>query len=361
MFSHRPLRTLDQTKIVWAGFGCGRVVCVPAILIEPAVPACLIENHPANIFAPGVFVKRLAERLGGILDAGIMALSLLVLAAGMGSRYGGLKQLEPVGPSGELLLDYAVFDAARAGFGRVVFVIRREFEADFRQKIGARYAGRMAVDYVFQSLEALPAGFAPTLGREKPWGTGHAAWCAREAVRENFAAINADDFYGADAFAQLAKFLTAAGRAEFALAGYRLAATLSEHGAVSRGVCTAGPDGMLRDITEQTGITPAGVGPGGEFSGAETVSMNCWGFTPAVFPLLEVQLGEFLRARAGDAKAEFYLPTAVSAMIARKAATVRVLPTQAEWFGVTYRGDQPRVCAALAELVRRGAYPARLF
>ena len=291
----------------------------------------------------------------------IMALSLLVLAAGMGSRYGGLKQLEPVGPSGELLLDYAVFDAARAGFARVVFVIRREFAAEFREKIGGRYAGRLAVDYVFQSLDSLPGGFTPAPGREKPWGTGHALWCAREAVPENFVAINADDFYGAAAFAQLAQFLARARRAEFALAGYRLADTLSEHGAVSRGVCATDTQGELHTIAERTGITPAEIGPGRKFSGEETVSMNCWGLTPAVFSLLEDRLTEFLHANATDAKAEFYLPTAISALITRGEAAVRVLPVASAWFGVTYREDRARVQAALAELVRRGHYPARLF
>jgi UTP-glucose-1-phosphate uridylyltransferase len=305
-----------------------------------------------------------------MLDGILMELSLLVLAAGLGSRYGGLKQLDPVGPSGELLLDYAVFDAARAGFARVVFVIRRDFEAEFQKKIGERYSGRVAVDYVFQRLDALPSGFTPPPGREKPWGTGHAVWCAREAVRENFAVINADDFYGAEALQKLAAFLqkppmSKAGSeksaAEFALVGYRLASTLSEHGAVSRGVCEMTANGALRSIVEQTGIAPAEVGPGKKFSGAEIVSMNCWGFTPAVFPALEAQLAEFLRACGGDAKAEFYLPAAVSAMIARSEAAVRVLPTRSGWFGVTYGGDKPRVQAALAELVHRGEYPAKLF
>src|SRR5690606_24766738 len=172
--------------------------------------------------------------------------TLLVLAAGMGSRYGGLKQIDPVGPSGETVLDYAVFDALRAGFGRVVFVVRREFEAVFREQIGAKYAGKVTVDYVFQSLDALPDGFAVPAGREKPWGTGHAVWCARDAIDGNFAVINADDFYGADSFRQLAGFLATAdatrgavdaGPATFAMVGFRLARTLSEHGAVSRGIC----------------------------------------------------------------------------------------------------------------------------
>jgi len=295
-----------------------------------------------------------------------MSPTLLVLAAGMGSRYGGLKQIDPVGPSGETVLDYAVFDAARAGFGRVVFVIRRDFEEIFRAKIGSRYAGRIAVDYVFQSLDALPVNFAPSAGREKPWGTGHAVWCAREAVRGNFAVINADDFYGADSFAQLATFLSAHRKSEienrkFAMVGFQLANTLSEHGAVSRGVCAAGADGSLSFIVEQTGITPAEVGPAKKFSGRELVSMNCWGFTPALFAGLGAQFAEFLAARGGDAKAEFYLPAAVSTMIAGGQATVQVLPTTSAWFGVTYLEDKPRVSAAIAELVRRGVYPEKLF
>ncbi len=312
----------------------------------------------------------LAEGHGDGLRFARMSMSLLVLAAGMGSRYGGLKQLDPVGPSGELLLDYAVFDAARAGFGRVVFVIRRDFEAEFREKIGARYAGSVAVDYAFQSVDALPSGFAPPAGREKPWGTGHAVWCAREAVRENFAVINADDFYGAEALQKLGEFLrkpsasaTPAKKSavEFALVGYRLAGTLSEHGAVSRGVCAVGPDEGLESITEQTGIASADVGPGRKYSGNETVSMNCWGFTPAVFPLLDAQMAEFFRQHGGEAKAEFYLPAAVSAMLGQVGTAVRVLSTKSTWFGVTYREDRPRVQSALAELVRSGEYPERLF
>jgi hypothetical protein len=290
-----------------------------------------------------------------------MALSLVILAAGMGSRYGGLKQIDPVGPAGETVLDYAVFDALRAGFTRVVFVIRRDFEALFRERIGARYAGRIEVDYVFQSLDALPAGFAPPAGREKPWGTGHAVWCAREAVRENFAVINADDFYGSDSFAQLARFLGAARGPEFAMVGFRMRNTLSEHGAVSRGLCAAGPDGALTSITEIHGIVPADVGAGRKYSGEEIVSMNCWGFTPALFTGLDRQFREFLAARGGEEKAEFYLPAAVSGMVARGEAVARLLPTSASWFGVTYREDKPRVTAAIAALVASGQYASPLF
>lgn len=290
-----------------------------------------------------------------------MSLTLVVLAAGMGSRYGGLKQIDPVGPGGETVLDYAVFDALRAGFTRVVFVIRRDFEAIFREKIGARYAGRADVDYVFQSLEALPPGFTPPAGREKPWGTGHAVWCARAALGENFAVINADDFYGADSFAQLARFLAPARGGDFAMVGFRLANTLSEHGVVSRGVTAAGPDQALHSIVEHTGIAPEEVGPGRKFSGEEIVSMNCWGFTPALFAGLDPKFREFLAARGGEPKSEFYLPAAVSAMIGRGGAQVRVLPTASTWFGVTYREDKPRVQAAIAGLVQAGLYPEKLW
>lgn len=313
--------------------------------------------------------------------------ALLVLAAGMGSRYGGLKQIDPVGPSGETVLDYAVFDAIRAGFGRVVFVIRRDFEDLFRTQIGARYAGKIAVDYVFQSLDALPPGHTPPAGREKPWGTGHAVWCARDAVKENFAVINADDFYGADSFNRLAAFLQAtpaprmargydpmsghkapppappSAPAEFAIVGFRLSNTLSEHGAVSRGICATDAAGRLASIVETHGITAADVGPepGKKYSGDTLGSMNCWGFTPALFAGLDGQFREFLAARGTEPKSEFYLPGSVSAMIARGEAMVRVLPTDSAWFGITFRDDKPRVQAALAELVQAGRYPARLW
>ena len=305
----------------------------------------------------------------------------------MGSRYGGLKQIDPVGPSGETVLDYAVFDALRAGFGRVVFVIRRDFEELFRTQIGARYAGKIAVDYVFQALDALPPGVTPPAGREKPWGTGHAVWCARDVVKENFAVINADDFYGADSFNRLATFLKSrpavatvrgydpmsghkppapvgpAKTSEFAIVGFRLANTLSEHGAVSRGICAADAVGRLASITETHGITAADVGAelGKKFSGETIVSMNCWGFTPALFVGLDTQFREFLGARGTEPKSEFYLPGAVSTMIARGETTVRVLPTESAWFGITFRDDKPRVQAALAALVGAGLYPARLW
>lgn len=307
-----------------------------------------------------------------------MSLTLVVLAAGMGSRYGGLKQVDGVGPNGETVLDYAVFDALRAGFTRVVFVIRRDFEAMFREKVGSRYQGKIDVAYAFQSVDALPVRFAPVGGREKPWGTGHAVWCAREAVEGNFAVVNADDFYGADSFRRLGEFLRRADSsimrpASFAMVGFRLVNTLSEHGTVSRGVCAVGADGALQSIVEQTSIAPADVGAGKKFSGDEIVSMNCWGFTPALFAGLDLQFGAFMKtvteASAAPAtsrsldplKAEFYLPAAVSTMIGRRDANVTVLPTDSSWFGITYREDRPRVANSIAELVRTKQYPAKLF
>jgi UTP-glucose-1-phosphate uridylyltransferase len=288
--------------------------------------------------------------------------SLLVLAAGLGSRYGGLKQIDPVGPSGETLLDYAVFDALRAGFDRFVFVIRRDFAQAFEAQVLAKYADRARVEVVFQAPDHLPLAFTAPADRQKPWGTGHAVWCAWALRLDNFAVINADDFYGADAFQRLGDFLRAHPPAEahFAMAGFRLAETLSEHGTVARGICAADA-GRLRSIVERTAIAAAQVGPGREFSGDELVSMNCWGFTPAFFPLLEARLTAFLAARREEQGAEFYLPAAVSGLIGSGEAEVDVLPAAGPWFGVTYREDRPRVAAALAGLVAGGAYPARLF
>ncbi len=291
--------------------------------------------------------------------------ALLVLAAGMGSRYGGLKQIDPVGPHGETILDYSVFDAIRAGFTRVVFVIRRDFEEIFREKIGAKYAGRIAVDYVFQSLDALPTGHTTPPTREKPWGTGHATWCARDALAaQPFAVINADDFYGADSFRKLADFLTRSRPDEAAMVGFQLAHTLSESGAVSRGVCDLAPGNILRSVTEHTGILPVEVGEHKVLKPDTTVSMNCWGFHPHIFPLLDARFRTFLETTPSEAlaaKAEFYLPAAISSLIAEEKIRVRVLTTESDWFGVTYREDRPRVVAALNAIIATGAYPQKLF
>jgi len=288
-----------------------------------------------------------------------MVPTLVVLAAGMGSRYGGLKQVDPIGPSGETVLDYGVFDAARAGFTRVVFVIRREFEQEFRTKVTAKYAGRIAVDFVYQELGDLPAGFALPAHRDRPWGTGHAVWSARNAISGPFAVMNADDFYGASSFSRLAAFLGQASGPHYAMVGFRLANTLSPNGTVSRGVCRE-EGGRLVSIHEEKAIAASEVGPAGRFSGTELVSMNFWGFTPAIFPGLEAGLRSFLSASPGP-KDEFYLPAAVAAQIAAGTASVNVLPSEDAWFGITYREDKMPVVAAVAALVGRGVYPHNLY
>ena len=297
--------------------------------------------------------------------------TLLVLAAGMGSRYGGLKQVDPMGPSGETLLDYSVFDAVQAGFDRVIFIIRRDIEEEFQEKVGARYKGNVPVDYAFQQLDFLPDGFSVPADRKKPWGTAHAVWCAREAIAEPFAAINADDFYGRETFEVIGRFLKNAHPegANFAMAGYRLDHTLSEHGSVARGVCEVDSNGRLITISECIGIERAdgeivqkeADGRARKFHGDEPVSMNFWGLTPAIFPLVEEQLVAFLSTSSSDPKAECYIPEAIGALIARDQATLDVLPTNADWFGVTYREDKPQVMQALKKLHSEGAYPTPLW
>ena len=281
----------------------------------------------------------------------------------MGSRYGGLKQIEPVGPSGETMLDYSVYDALRAGFTRVVFVIRRDFEALFRERVASKYAKAVEVECVFQSIDELPLGFTGPTGREKPWGTGHATWCARDAVREPFAVINADDFYGAGSFRALSHFLQSAKGDRAGMVGFQLARTLSESGAVSRGICQVATNGTLLTVSERSGIVATDVGPDRELPGQTVVSMNCWGFLPSFLPKLEVEFQTFLEAALSQnpMKAEFYLPSAVSALIARGELTVDVLPTDAEWFGVTYKEDKPSVVASIEALVKSGAYPRSLW
>ncbi len=294
------------------------------------------------------------------------SLTLVILAAGMGSRYGGLKQIDPMGPAGETMLDYTVHDAVRAGFDRVLFVIRREFDDAFRSSVGARFAPRITVDYAFQELDALPEGATVPAGRTKPWGTGHALWCARNALPGPFAVLNADDFYGAASLANLAAFLrdpatlSPAGPPAYAMVGFPLGNTLSAHGLVSRGICTVDTDGSLRNIEEHTGISAGDVGPGLKYDEATPVSMNCWGFTPAFLPQLDTAWRTFIAQHGSAEKTEFYLPAAVDTLIKTGAATVTVLPTSDQWFGVTYREDKPRVQAALLDLVAHGIYPSPL-
>ena len=301
--------------------------------------------------------------------------TLVVLAAGMGSRYGGLKQVDPVGPSGEAILDYSVFDAHRAGFGKVVFIIRRDIEEVFREQIGSKYEGLLPVKYAFQDIADLPPPYTVPDGRSKPWGTAHAIRAARNVVREPFAAINADDFYGRDAFQRLGKFLQSTAAAEaaaplrFAMVGYKLSLTLSEHGSVARGICSIDQAGRLAKVVEHVKLvkTPQGAhddDPAAEvkdFSGDERVSMNLWGFTPALFDALEARFPAWLAANARREKSEWYIPFVVDEMVHEGAATVDVLPTESSWFGVTYREDKPFVTAEIRKLVDAGEYPPSLF
>ena len=297
--------------------------------------------------------------------------TLLILAAGMGSRYGGLKQMDPVGPAGEIVLDYSIFDALRAGFGRAVFVIRWDIEAAFRERVGAKWEKRLPCAYAFQDLADVPSGFPVPAARAKPWGTAHAIRAGRRDVSGPFAAINADDFYGADSFRALAGHLTAEKNpAGHCMVAFRLGQTLSAHGSVSRGVCLCGADRLLTGIQERTKITrhadgtlwdePEG-GPAAPLTGAEPVSMNCWGFLPSVFGELDAAFGEFLRGEGGNSpKKEFTIPSVVDGLIRSGRGTVKVLETASKWFGVTYREDKETVQASIRALVAAGEYPPAL-
>ncbi len=297
--------------------------------------------------------------------------TLLVMAAGMGSRYGGLKQIDPMGPHGETILDYSVFDALRAGFGKVVFIIRPDFEQAFRDNVTAKFADRIEVGYAFQTLDRLPAGFSIPEGREKPWGTTHAILCAQDAISEPFAVINADDFYGRHSFAVLAAHLSTLpiDSNAYSMVGFTLKNTLSDNGSVARGVCKTDAHGFLKEIQELTKIekTHSGarnVGENGaalELTGEEPVSMNMWGFSPHLFIQLTGLFEEFLRDQGGQLKTECYIPLSVGELVRRHEATCKVLPTDSAWFGVTYREDKPRVQASIAAMTHSGEYPNGLW
>ena len=301
-------------------------------------------------------------------------MTLLILAAGLGSRYGGLKQLDPMTDSGNFIIDFSVYDAIRAGFDRVVFLIKRENEAIFRETIGSRIEKKIRVEYAFQDLDNLPAGLVLPEGRVKPWGTGHAVYCAANVIgNDPFAVINADDFYGADTFRHLAAHLsgvkTADTPAHHCMVGFRLGNTLTENGTVSRGECEVS-DGMLVRVTERTKIEKrktdaAYLAPDGEWKElpfSTIVSMNCWGFTPALFEKLEAGFRAFWQANAADlSKCEYYLPSAVQEQKDAGLCDVRVYPTSSQWLGVTYPQDKPSVKAAIAELIARGEYPDNLW
>jgi hypothetical protein len=304
----------------------------------------------------------------------ITSYDLVVLAAGMGSRFGGLKQVEPVGPGGELILEYSAYDARRAGFGRAVCVLRRDIESDFRAAVGRRLEARMDVTYVFQDTGDLPPPHKPSRGRVKPWGTGHAVLAAEFVVRGPFAVINADDFYGASAYRALAEHFRHApvepgDRPEYALVGYPLRQTLSEHGAVNRGLCTADVAGWLTGIEEVLKIErrpdgtaryPLAAGAWRELTGDEIVSLTFFGFTPAFFAQARGLFAEFLGQQGGSETAEFYLPAAVGRLVETGQAGMRLLRSEDAWFGVTYRKDVPATRAALRRLIDHGVYPEAL-
>ena len=300
---------------------------------------------------------------------------LVIMAAGMGSRYGGLKQLDPVGNHGQVILDYSMYDARRAGFETVVFVIKKEIEEEFKARVGRRVEGHMDVRYVFQSMDDLPEGYAVPEGRTKPWGTAQAALAARHVVDGPFAIINADDYYGPAAYQEIYNYLCAhqdGERCSYAMVGYRLRNTVTEHGSVARGVCDVDRDGALVDIHERTVIEKDGdnaryTEDGGRswtsIAGETLVSMNMWGFTRSFLDEAEARFPAFLDKALAEnpAKAEYFLPTVVDQLIREGRAQVRVLPSEDKWYGVTYREDKPTVTAAIAAMTKSGLYPDELW
>ncbi|MCD6375080.1 MAG: hypothetical protein J7L94_06100 [Caldisericaceae bacterium] len=300
-----------------------------------------------------------------------MTPSLVILAAGMGSRYGGVKQIDQFGPNGETILDYSIYDALMVGFKKIVFVIRKELEKDFREVFEPKLKSRAELHFVFQELDNLPDGFSVPPERKKPWGTAHAVMVTEEAVQEPFAVINADDFYGRGAYQILFDFLKEQDPAStnYAIVGYMLEKTLSEHGAVSRGICQADEAGFLQKIVERTKIYRKDDqiiyldddGQEKAISGETQVSMNMMGFTPTFFTFLKTYFREFLQGNAADPKAEFLLPWILDRLIQNKQASVKILPTQDQWFGVTYREDKPFVQKNIQQLIAEGKYPQNLW
>lgn len=297
--------------------------------------------------------------------------TLFVLAAGMGSRYGGLKQLDGLGPNGETIMDYSIFDAIRGGFGKLVFVIRKSFEKDFREKIVSKYENHIPVEVVFQDLNDLPAGFTCPEGRQKPWGTNHAVLMGKDVIKEPFAVINADDFYGRDSFAVIGKWLSGmeGKKNEYCMVGYRVGNTLSESGAVARGVCETNAEGYLTGVVERTAIERIDgdiqfIDENGKKVVLEEntpVSMNMWGFTPDYFQYSEDYFVEFLKQNIGNLKCEYFIPLLVNDLITKGVATVKVLDTTSKWFGVTYSADRQSVVDKIQALVDAGEYPNKLF
>lgn len=300
-----------------------------------------------------------------------MGVTLLVLAAGMGSRFGGLKQIDRFGPSGETIIDYSIFDAIKAGFETVVFVIRKEFESDFKEIISDKYKGKINVEFAYQELNNLPKGIETFPERVKPWGTGHAVWVAKDKLKTPFAVINADDFYGSDSFVKISQYLTEINPDSLAkqcMVGYTLRNTLSENGDVSRGVCKVDSNSRLLDIVERTEIVKRGERAAFieddleyELSGDEIVSMNMMGFTVAALDKFEEGLIDFMKSRGSELKSEFYLPSVLDHLVKNKFSEVKVLSTNSKWFGVTYKEDKEIVMNKIKTLVEEGVYPERLW
>lgn len=305
-----------------------------------------------------------------------MRITLLVLAAGMGSRYGGLKQIDPIGPNGEIILDYSVYDAVRAGFSKVVFVIRKEIEKDFRECVGKKIEKKIDVEYVFQGINDLPDGFTLPADRKKPWGTAHAILSAKNLLKEPFAVINADDFYGRSGYELLYKYLTEGAyyfrkQQLYFMVGYILRNTLSENGHVSRGVCEISDDDSLISVVERTKIFKEKESGYIKYcdeennerrlSGDEIVSMNMWGFSPSIFDFLEEDFIFFLRDKINDLKAEFFISTVVSDLISSGRAVVKVLRSRDQWFGITYKEDKDIVISKIRDLIDKKIYPTTLY
>ncbi len=298
--------------------------------------------------------------------------TLLILAAGMGSRYGSLKQIDAIGPSGEAIIDYSIYDAIRAGFEKVTFIIRKSIEKDFRKVFDEKLKGKIETEYVFQELDMVPAGTSFSPDREKPWGTAHAVWVAKDYVKEPFVVINADDFYGPGSYQAMADYLTGEGsgsKSKYCMMGYEVRHTLSDFGSVSRGVCESGDEDLLSSVVERTRIEKDGESiyyidekekhiP---MHGKELVSMNIFGFTPGIFDYIESTFIDFISANSDNLKSEIYIPTVVNDLIARKEASVKILPAVDRWFGVTYKEDKPLAIENIKDLISQGVYPDNLW
>lgn len=290
-------------------------------------------------------------------------ITLLIMAAGMGSRYGGLKQLDSVGPNGETIIDYSVYDAIRAGFNKVVFIIRREFEKEFKSQITNKYEGSIEVEFAFQELNNLPDGFECPPDRQKPWGTGHAILSAADLIQEPFVVINGDDFYGLESYQIVSDYYKSRGDM-FTMVAYELGNTLSEFGGVTRGLCTLEND-LLRTVIETNNLERSESGVSSErnieLDGSEPVSMNVWGFTPDLFPYLRSMFNDFLKLEGKELKSEFFIPSVVNNLIQNNIKAVKVLKTGSSWFGVTYKEDKPHVVNKIKSLVDNDNYPLILF